>query len=158
MDTKAQQQAARANRNLIRNPAFGHEKGQPFDVADAEINADAKLDGIAVWTHNVGDQPTIKSLKVHWNDGDVVQYGDANAPKPDQVMLFDDDEKLRKCAIYTGDAVDALYLETNKRAQRLGGPGGQEHQQSVGDGNLVGFYGKATTDVQQLGTIFETGD
>ena len=58
--------------------------------------------------------------------------------------------------IHAGDAVDAIYYKStvNEAGKRLGGSGGNPHNQNVGNGIFVGLRGRVGPNINSLGGIF----
>lgn len=142
----------------IKNPYYGNiEGGGEFNGLS---NNSARVSSIQVWTHNgPGGHEMLKAIRLYWNDGEERTFGhtngDANAS-----AVFHEKEVITKMSIFAGDWVDAIYFESDRQpgGQRLGGPGGVERPQDVGNGVFIGLWGRDGSDIDALGSIFGASD
>lgn len=145
------------NHNLIWNPPLGHDGGEEFKAIPEEEKI--HVSGLEVWTHNgPGGNETLKAIKIIWNTGESSTYG--NPEGQSTATAFRSTDRITRMVIYAGDWIDSIYLESTRHPTgwRAGGSGGIAHEQDVGNGVFVGLWGRAGSDIDQLGSVFADPD
>lgn len=147
-----------AQRRLIWNPPVGHDNGDEFKAVQAD--SQGYVSGIEVFTHESAggdDDDSIKAINIIWSNGDTETYGQADGDAT--TFEFEKSDRIKRFIIYAKDSINAIYLESerNPGGWRAGGSGGNAYEQDVGDGVLVGFWGRAGAGIYKLGAIFGAG-
>ncbi|KAI1121565.1 Jacalin-like lectin domain-containing protein [Nemania abortiva] len=154
MDSVGGSHDVRVMKSFVNNQTTGGSSGTAFTLT----NQSHPVTSISVWiargkTHS--DRDLVKAIKVTWSDGKDLTKG--NKTGNEYSFDFNDNEKVKSLAIWTGDRVDKIKLTTDgDRTFEKGGWGGSSHSQDVGNGVLLGFTGTANSDeLVSLGAKFK---
>jgi hypothetical protein len=145
--------------SAIHNSYHGNLDGGA-EFAGMPHEEDANVSSIEVWTHVAdGEFEVLKALRVTWSDGGDQLWGNPDGDATASAN-FRDDEKITRMVINAGGWVDSIYFESTEQPDgtRLGGPGGDEHEQNTGNGVFKGFWGRSGDAIDALGSIFQQDD
>ena len=149
---------AQRDLNLIYNPYVGHEGGgQVFKAIPS--NPKSSVSSLEGWTHNgPGDHEVLKALRVRWDDGEEKTYGHPSGHS--KATTIHKSERIRRMNVGAGDWVDSIQYESTHAPSgwKVGGDDGPPHEQDVGNGVLMGFWGRAGSDIDELGAVFQSDE
>ncbi|KAE8420440.1 Jacalin-like lectin domain-containing protein [Aspergillus pseudocaelatus] len=145
--------SANINRNWIYNPPQGGPGGDDFEATPADDNA--TVTKIEVWCQDSpGGHYSLSGLRITWSSGQTSRvYGSEHDYN---VFDFAKGDQVTTMFINAGGRADRVDLHTNKGHHfSAGGTGGIGYTQNIGNGKLVGFWGRAGNGIDALGSVFQ---
>ncbi|KAI1821484.1 hypothetical protein F4861DRAFT_518591 [Xylaria intraflava] len=140
----------------IQNELCGHVSGgHGFETLKPRHASYVTL--LQVWTHNgPGNHEVLRGIRLSWDSGERESHGTTSG-RPQDEAVFAKHERITEMIIWAGSWVDAISYKSTylPQGRRLGGRGGRAYIQDKGNGDFLGFHGRAGSSIDALGSIFE---
>ncbi|KAM3524518.1 hypothetical protein MY4038_007725 [Beauveria bassiana] len=139
---------ATSQSGTVYSGPFGGTGGTPFqELPDA---GGEKVQSIQMWEDYENGDYVVVGVKLTWPDDSIMAGQNRGTPKPDRPYVFAADEKFRTMTIRAGRYIDNISFETNLGTFEAGGKGGSANTVDVGNGELVGFDGRAARCIDNV--------
>jgi jacalin-like lectin domain-containing protein len=140
---------------LIFNPIVGGSGGHAFQALAPPNESVKEID--LHCGYGTGDSQSayvIRGIRLYYTNGSRSQlFGRTTTDT--RFYYFNPSELVNQMSIRAAWRADAIRFFTTKGFMNACGGGGADFPQNIGNGTLVGFWGRAAFDVDALGSIFE---
>ncbi|KAJ2979879.1 hypothetical protein NUW58_g7089 [Xylaria curta] len=135
-----------------------NNRGGTEFVAQA-VDDRAYVSSIQVWVEPCGMAKVLRGIQMQWSNGQNYLYGNCRGLPYDEAT-FRAEERITEFAIWAGAWVDAISYKSTfvPDGKIMGGNGGNEYTQQVGDGIFVGLNGRCGDRIDALGAIFSLAE